>query len=72
MATTVEGDPKASFSVATTPSCKGSSTPFPGFLHFTLDQYLKMQSVKQGSIKDHFFESSEWLNLGLNPGFPGY
>ena len=36
------------------------------------DLYLIMLSVKQGSIKYHFFfESLVWLNLGLKPGLPG-
>ena len=30
------------------------ATPFPGMLHFTLDTYLIMLSVKQGGIKYHF------------------
>ena len=30
------------------------ATPFPGLLHFTLDPYLKMLSVKQDGIKYHF------------------
>ena len=30
------------------------TTPFPGLLHFTLDPYLIMLSVKQGGIKYHF------------------
>ena len=30
------------------------ATPFPGLLHFTLDAYLIMLSVKQGSIKYPF------------------
>ena len=30
------------------------TTPFPGLLHFTLDTYLILLSVKQGSIKYHF------------------
>ena len=29
-------------------------TPFPGLLHFTLDTYLILLSVKQGGIKYHF------------------
>ena len=33
LATLVEGDPKAPFSIATTPRCRG----FPGLLHFYLD-----------------------------------
>ena len=30
------------------------ATPFPGFLHFTLDPYLIVLSAKQGGIKYHF------------------
>ena len=30
------------------------ATPFPGLLHFNLDPYLIMLSVKQGNIKYHF------------------
>ena len=30
------------------------TTPFPGLLHFTIDSYLIMLSVKQGSVKYHF------------------
>ena len=30
------------------------ATPFPGLLHFTLDPYLIMLSVKQGGIKYRF------------------
>ena len=30
------------------------ATPFPVLLHFTLDPYLIMVSVKQGGIKHHF------------------
>ena len=46
LATVVEGDPKAPFSIAT----------MPGLLCFTLDTYLIMLSVKQGSMKYHFFK----------------
>ena len=44
MATIVKGNLKALFSVSTT----------PGLLHFTLNLYFIMLSVKQGSIKYHF------------------
>ena len=54
LATVVEGKSKAPFSIATRQRC-GEGTPFPGLLHFTLDLYLIMLSVKQGSIKYHFF-----------------
>ena len=57
LATIVEGDPKDPFSIASTPRCRGSTTPFVILLHFTLDPYLMMLSVKQGGIKYHFFES---------------
>ena len=30
------------------------TTPFPWLLHFTLDPYLIMLSIKQGSLKYHF------------------
>ena len=46
LATVVAGDPKAPFSIAT--------TPFPVKLHFTLDMYFIMLSVKWGCIKYHF------------------
>ena len=52
MATVVKGDQKAPFSIATT---QISTLSFPGLLHFTLNPYLIMLSVKQGGIKYHFF-----------------
>ena len=45
------------------------ATPFLRLLHFTLNPYLIMLSVKQGGIKCHFFESLVWLDLGSNPSF---
>ena len=53
--TVVEGDPKAPFLIATTPRCSKGTTSFPGLLHFTLDLYLIMLSVKQGGIEYPFF-----------------
>ena len=47
----VEGDPKAPFSIAT---IGDGTVPFPGLLHFTLDTYLIMLSVRQRDIKYHF------------------
>ena len=46
------------------------STAFPGLLHFTLDSYVIALSVKQGSIKFHFFESLV-TQLGIEPWSPG-
>ena len=54
LATIVEGDLKAPFSLATTLRCIGGWYIFSGLLHFTLDAYLIILSVKQGSIKYHF------------------
>ena len=53
LATVVESDPTAPFSIATTPRCSGERYSFP-LLHFTLDTYLTMLSVKQRGIKYHF------------------
>ena len=49
--TKVEGDPKAPFLIATTQGVGEDATPFPGLIHFTLDPYLIMLTVKQGGIK---------------------
>ena len=49
-----EGDPKASFSIATTPRCMRRRYSFSELLNFTLDTYLIIPSVKQGGIKYHF------------------
>ena len=54
LVTIVEDDPKAPFSIATTPRCRGGRHSFPGLLQFTLDPYLIMLSVEQGGIKYHF------------------
>ena len=70
LATIVEGDSMAPFSISTTgviSRCKGERYSFPGLLHFTLDLYLIMLSVKQGSIKYHFL-SIIWL--GIEPRSP--
>ena len=48
--TVVEVDQKAPFSIV----IGEGVTPFPGLLHFTLDTYLVLLSVKQGGIKYHF------------------
>ena len=49
LATRVEGNPKLLHQ-----GVGESATPFPGLLHFSLDPYLIMLSVKQGGIKYHF------------------
>ena len=55
LATIDEDNPKAPFSIATTSRLKVGRNPFLGLLHFILDPYLIMLSVKQGVIKYHFF-----------------
>ena len=54
LASVVEIDQKAPFSIATSPKCKGGHYAFPGLLHFTIDMYLILLSIKQGGIKYHF------------------
>ena len=49
----VEGDLKSLFSIHQ--GIGEDATPFPGLLHFTLDPYLIMLSVKQAGIKYHFW-----------------
>ena len=70
LATVVEGDPKAPFSLATTPICWEGATPIPGLPHFTLDTYLIMLSVKQGGIKYNFLSlwyDSTWDWTPVSP-----
>ena len=55
LATVVEGDSKAPFSIATTLRCRRGRYSFSGLLYFTLDAYLIMLSVKQGGMKYHFW-----------------
>ena len=59
--TIVKGDPRIPFSIATTPRCRRS--PFLRLLHFTLDTYLIMLSVKQGGIKYHFLGLSPYISI---------
>ena len=68
MATLVEGDPKAPFSIAITPNVGEGATPLPGLLHFTLDPYLIVLSAKQGGIKYHFIFSM--TRPGIEPRSP--
>ena len=45
-----QGQPEGYFFV-----CYYTTIPFSGLLHFTLDPFLIMLSVKQGAIKYHFW-----------------
>ena len=53
LATLVKGDPKAPFSIVTTPRCRRGCYSFPWIA--PLYPYLIMLSVKQGGIKYHFW-----------------
>ena len=61
LATSVKGDPKAPFSIATTPMCRGGHNSVPRIAPFTLDPHLMVLSAKQGGIVP-FFESLVWLD----------
>ena len=58
--TVVEHNPKALFSIATTPGYRGGCYSFPWIAPLTLDLYFIMLSVKHRGIKYHFF--SLWYN----------
>ena len=70
MATFVEGDKKALFSIGTTPRYRGGRYSFPGLLHLTFDAYLTMLSVKQGGIKQYFWVFG-MTRPGIEPQSPG-
>ena len=53
--TTVQGNPKAPFPIATTPMFTGRRYVFPWIASLTLTLYLIILSVKQGGIIHHFF-----------------
>ena len=54
LVTLVKGYSKAPFWIATTQGVGEGATPFPGFLHFTIDSCLILLSVNQGGTKYHF------------------
>ena len=72
MVTLVEGDPKASFSIATPRRCRGGRYSFPWIapfyawsLPYKADCYTRWHQVP-------FFESLVWLDLRLNSSLPGH
>ena len=60
----IEGKPKAPFSIAATPRCRGGHYSFLWIALLTLDTYLIILSVKQGSIKYPFL--SLWFDSTWN------
>ena len=72
LATLVEGDLNALFSIATTPRCRGERYSIPWIaplyswsLPYNVESYTRQHQVP-------FFESLVWLDLGLNPGHPDH
>ena len=53
--TVVDGEPKAPFSISTTPRSWGGHNSFPRIAPLTLDPYLIMMSIKQGGTKYPFW-----------------
>ena len=70
LATVVEVDPKAPFSIATTPRCKRGCYSFPWMapLYFWSVPYKAECKAKRHQVP--FFGSLVWLDRGLNPGLP--
>ena len=59
--TVVKGNPKGPFSIATTQRCSGGRSSFLWIFPLSVNPYLIMLSVKQGSVKYHFL--SLWYDL---------
>ena len=70
LATVVEGDQRAPFSIATTPRCRGGRYSFP----FTLDTYLILLSVRANKLLIVFknkislkpFPNKSYMYIDLN------
>ena len=71
LVTVVIGNTKAFFSIATTPRCRGRRYSFPRITLLTLDPYLIMLTVKQISIKNHFFLVFGMTRPVIEPRHPG-
>ena len=72
MATLIEGDPKASFSIATTPRCREErySIPRVAPLYSWSLRYRRWVLSKVASST--IFESLVWIDLGFDPGILGH
>ena len=66
LVTDIEDNINLPFLIAATQRCKEGSTRFPELIHFTLDPYLIMLSVKQGGIKYHFLICSNRSMASIN------
>ena len=73
LATIVEGDPKAPFSIATTPRCWGGRYSIPRIAPlYPWTVPYNGWGVKARWYQVPFLKSLVWLDLGLNPGLPGH
>ena len=68
LVTLVEGDPKAPFSIATTPKCWGGRYSFPWIA--PLYPWYLPYKARQHQVP--FFEFLVWLNLKLKPSLPDH
>ena len=69
--TIVLGDPKAPFSIATTPRCRGGHYSFP-WIAPLYPWFVPVCWVLSKEVSTTIFNSLVWLNLGLNPGLPDH
>ena len=70
LATLVEGDQKASFSIATTPGCRGGCYSFPWMAPLYPWYVPYIAECWAGRHQVPFLKSLVWCNLGLNAGLP--
>ena len=72
LATVVEGDQKAPFSIATTPRCWGGRYSFPWIapLYPRYVSYIAECSARRYQVP--LLKSLVWRNQGLNPGLPDH
>ena len=72
LVTVVKGDPKAPFSVATTPKCRGGCYSFP-WIASLYPWYVPYNAeCKARRYQVPFFKSLVWHNLGLNLSLPDH
>ena len=68
--TIIEGHPKSSFSISSTPMCWGGRYSSPWISSVTLDLYLIILNVKHGVTEYHFY-AFRMSRPGIEPRFPG-
>ena len=71
LATVVEGDQKAPFSIATTPRCSRRRYSFPWIAPLK-PLYVHYGWVLSKKVSSTIFKSLVWRDLGLNTGLPDH